>query len=151
MSLHSAKVTRSSVTALGQVFPYSAKGTRPSVMVFGQGDSAKCYSIRPRGLGQVYSYSAKGTRPSMLVFGQGYSAKCSRIQPRGARPYQSDSAKSDPGNATRIRPSSPARSVGLSSLGFGQPVGLVRDDSAAHSDSARMIRQLIRTLPGHSA
>ena len=65
----SAKYSRIRPRVLGQMLLYSAKETRPSVLVFSQGYSAKCYGIRPRGLGQVFSYSAKGTRPSVTVFG----------------------------------------------------------------------------------
>ena len=72
---------------------YLAKGTRPSILGFGQGDSAKYSRIRPRRLGQVFSDSAKGTRPSILGFGQGDSAMLLGFGYGDSAKVFSDSAK----------------------------------------------------------
>ena len=106
---------------------YSAKGTRPSVIVFGQGDSAKYSRIQLKGLGQVFSYSAKGTRPSIVRVGQGDSAE-----------IFSESAKVHSAKVHSAEVFSESAKVHSAK----EIQTLSHSDSASQSDSAKMIQQL---------
>ena len=110
------KHSRTRPRGLGQAFSYSAKGTRPSILVFGQGDSAKHSRIQPRGLDQVLSESAKVTRPKYswsrpkFTWPKFTRPKFSCSRPKFTRPccfsylirpFDSESAHSDSASLSR--------------------------------------------------